>query len=103
AFFPGPCGDRGFLENLDEGNLSIGHVFRAVFESMARNYAGCARRLDPAQSFERIVFSGGVARHLGILRELTATELHLPHRLSPHSEDTLYGLMVLARAFSGSR
>jgi xylulokinase len=101
AFFPGPCGDRGFLENLNEGNLSIGHVFRAVLESMARNYASCAQRLDPAQSLERIVFSGGVARHLEILRDLTAEALNLPHRLSPHPEDTLYGLMVLVAAFGG--
>jgi hypothetical protein len=25
----------------------------------------------------------------------------LPYRLSPHPEDTLFGLMVLARSFSG--
>jgi hypothetical protein len=101
AFFPGPCGTSGFLENLHEGNLSVGHVFRAVFESMARNYVSCANRLDPAGAAERIVFSGGVARHLDLLRELTAQGLHLPYRLSPHPEDTLYGLMVLARSFVG--
>ena len=38
AFFPGPCGLGGFLENLHEGNLTIGHVFRAAYESMAGNY-----------------------------------------------------------------
>ena len=47
AFFPGPCGYGGFFENLHDGNLAIGHVFRAVFESMARNYETCARRIDP--------------------------------------------------------
>jgi sugar (pentulose or hexulose) kinase len=102
AFFPGACGDRGFLENLHEGNLSIGHVFRAVFESMAANYAACARRLDPERSAARVVFSGGVARRLALLRELTAGALQLPARLSPHAEDTLYGLMVLAREWMRS-
>jgi sugar (pentulose or hexulose) kinase len=97
TFFPGPCGDRGFLRNLHEGNLSIGHVFRAAFESMAANYRDCARRLDPHFSAERIVFSGGVARRSAILREVTASRLELPYRLSPHPEDTLYGLMVLVR------
>jgi len=97
AFFPGTCGDRGFLENLHEGNLTIGHVFRAVFESMAANYAACARRLDPERSARRVVFSGGVARRLTLLRELTAGAIQLPARLSPHAEDTLNGLMVLAR------
>ena len=99
TFFPGPCGTEGFLQNLHEGNLSVGHVFRAVFESMARNYVSCATRLDPAGAAERIVFSGGVARRLDLLRDLTSQGLHLPYRLSPHPEDTLYGLMVLARSF----
>jgi sugar (pentulose or hexulose) kinase len=103
AFSPGPCGDAGFLENLHEGNLAIGHVFRAVFESMARNYETCARRLDPERTAARLVFSGGVARRLGVLRDLTAAALGFPSRLSPHPEDTLFGLMVLALAFSNRR
>ena len=103
AYFPGPCGQRGFFENLHEGNLSVGHIFRAVFESMARNYETCSRRLDLDGTAERVVFSGGVARHLGVLRDLTGSALGLPSRLSPHAEDTLFGLMVLALAFSGRR
>ena len=103
TFFPGPCGDRGFLENLHDGNLTIGHVFRAAFESMARNYDACIRRLDPAGGVERLVFTGGVAQRLQIVRDLTAQALRLPYRLSPHAEDTLYGLMVLAQAFTGRR
>jgi sugar (pentulose or hexulose) kinase len=50
-----------------------------------------------------VVFSGGVARRFPVLRELTAAALGLPSRLSPHPEDTLFGLMVLAQAFSGRR
>jgi sugar (pentulose or hexulose) kinase len=101
AYFPGPCGDRGFFENLHEGNLEIGHLFRAVFQSMAGNYGSCASRLDPLRTAKRIVFSGGVARQLEIVRNLTAAALALPYRLSPHSEDTMFGLMILALAFSG--
>ena len=99
AFFPGPCGDAGALENLYEGNMSAGHVFRAAFENMARNYRDCARRLDTAGRTTRAVFSGGVARKLPLLRELTAAELAMTDRLSPHPEDTLFGAMVLARSF----
>jgi len=101
AFFPGPCGHGGALENLHEGNMTAGHVFRAVFENMARNYETCGRRLDPDGTATHAVFSGGVARRLPILRELTAAQLGMGYRLSPHPEDTLFGLMVLARAFSG--
>jgi sugar (pentulose or hexulose) kinase len=103
AFYPGPCGQAGFLENLHEGNLSGGHVFRAVFESMAANYRECARRLDPERTANRAVFSGGVARRVAALRDQTAAALGLPFRLSPHPEDTLYGLLVLGLAFSGRR
>ncbi|HXB66800.1 MAG TPA: phosphotransferase [Candidatus Acidoferrales bacterium] len=99
AFFPGPCGHGGALENLHEGNMTAGHVFRAVFESMARNYEICGRRLDPEGVATHAVFSGGVARRLPILRELTAAELGMGYRLSPHPEDTLFGLMVVALAF----
>ena len=101
AFSPGPCGHSGFLENLREDNLHVGHIFRAVFESMARNYEDCARRIDPHRTAGRLVFSGGVARRLAVLRELTTAALGLPSRLSPHPEDTLFGLGVLALAFSG--
>jgi sugar (pentulose or hexulose) kinase len=100
TFFPGPCGYGGFLENLHDGNLSIGHVFRAVFESMARNYESCAHRLDLPIT-KRVVFSGGVARRFQLLRDLTAGALRLPQRLAPHEEDTLFGLLVLARAWTG--
>jgi len=101
AFFPGPCGGRGYLENLHEGNLTIGHLFRAVFESMAWNYETCAHRLEPDRAATRAVFSGGVARHAALLRELTAAALGCPYRLSPDPEDTLIGLLVLGLAFSG--
>lgn len=101
AFFPGPCGYGGALENLHEGNMTAGHVFRAVFENMAHNYRVCAARLDPEGAAREAVFSGGVARRLPILRELTAGKLDMGYRLSPHPEDTLFGLMVLALAFSG--
>jgi len=101
AFFPGPCGHGGALENLHEGNMTAGHVFRAAFENMARNYQICALRLDPEGTATHAVFSGGVVRRLPVLRELTAAELGMGYRLSPDPEDTLFGLMVLARAFSG--
>jgi sugar (pentulose or hexulose) kinase len=101
AFSPGPFGSSGSLENLHEGNLRIGHLFRAVFESMARNYTVCAGRVDPDRRAQRVVFCGGISRRSPILRDMTASALGLPHRLSPHPEDTLIGLMVLSLAFTG--
>jgi len=90
-----------FLANLHEGNLTMGHVFRAAFESMARDYASCARQLSGAGFPGGVVFSGGVARRWNLLRDLTAAALGAPQRLSPHPEDTLFGLMVLGRSYVG--
>ena len=101
AFFAGACGERGSLENLHEGNLSAGHVFRAALESMARNYQACAERIAGPDSWRRIVFSGGLALRSELLRRLILERLSIPHRLAPASEDTLLGLLVLALAFSG--
>jgi xylulokinase len=101
AFYPGPCGDRGRLENLHEGNLTAGHLFRAAFESMADNYASCARRLDPSGGWRRVVFSGGLSRRVPVLREAVERRLGLPGRLAPAADETLLGLLVLALAWSG--
>ena len=101
AFFPGPCGTSGFLQNLHERNMTVGNIFRAAFESMAENYRVCGGRIDPDRSSVRAVLSGGVVRRLDVLRELIANALRLPCRLSPHPEDTLFGLLMLALVSSG--
>jgi len=101
AFFAGACGERGSLENLHEGNLSAGHVFRAALESMARNYQDCAARIAGIEPWRRIVFSGGLALRSPLLRRLILERFDLPHRLAPSSEDTLYGLLILALVSSG--
>lgn len=98
AFYPGACGQTGFLDNLHEGNLSVGHIFRAAYESMACNYEACAHRLDPDKELKQIVYAGGVARRNTTLRDLISAQLELPYRLSPHAEDTLVGLLVFATA-----
>src|SRR5579885_136878 len=101
AFYPGPCGDRGKLENLHEGNLTVGHVFRAAFESLAANYQACAERLAPRDEWSRLVFSGGLARNLEVLRSLIIERLRTEWRLSPSAEDTMLVLLILALVFSG--
>ena len=101
AYYPGPCGDHGSFENLHEGNLQVGHLFRAAFESMAVNYRACAERLSPGKDWRNVVFSGGLARRLDVLRNRIAEHLATPFRLSPSAEDTLLGLLILALVYSG--
>jgi sugar (pentulose or hexulose) kinase len=100
SFFPGPCGTTGSISNIREQNLTVGTLFRASFENMAQNYYDCALRIWPERSWKNIVFSGGLARKLKLLRQIIEQKFQTGSRLCPLEEDTLLGLMVLASAFS---
>jgi sugar (pentulose or hexulose) kinase len=101
ALFDSPVGDRGSISNIREGNLSIGDLFRAAFESMAENYRTLGERLSPEKAWERIVFSGGLARRVKILRTIISERLDTPYRICAESEDTLIGLLAVAQVVSG--
>ncbi|MCC6458582.1 MAG: hypothetical protein IT328_26775 [Caldilineaceae bacterium] len=101
SFFANPVGTQGAMLNLSEENLQVGHLFRATFQSMARNYHLCAERLSPPQPWQRLVFSGGLAQRFAPLRAEIAGRFGLPYRQCPTSEDTLLGLLALARVAAG--
>jgi sugar (pentulose or hexulose) kinase len=101
AFYPGALGDRGAIEGLREETLTVGHLFRAAFESMAEAYAACAARLDPARGWRGVALSGGLVRRVPLLRRLVAERLGGPVRLSASAEDTLLGLLALGLVASG--
>jgi sugar (pentulose or hexulose) kinase len=101
AFFASALGDRGELRNIHEGNLTVGHLFRAAFTRMATTYIECAQRLAPTRDWRRLVFSGGLAQNLPILRQLIAQRFGDPYRVCATPEDTLQGLLALALVCSG--
>jgi sugar (pentulose or hexulose) kinase len=68
---------------------------------MARNYQLCAERLSPPQPWRQLVFSGGLAQRFEALRSEIAKRFDLPYRICPTSEDTLLGLLALARVAAG--
>jgi sugar (pentulose or hexulose) kinase len=101
AFFTSALGDRGSIANIHERNLTVGHLFRAAFERMAATYAACAARLAPTADWERLVFSGGLAQSIAILREIIARRLNAGYRVCATPEDTLQGLLALALLCAG--
>jgi sugar (pentulose or hexulose) kinase len=103
AFYFGAMGDRGSLANVREENLAVGHLFRAAFEGMADNYERCALRIAPARDWTRLVFSGGVALKMPLLRRLIVERLGPAQRLAASEEDTLLGLLVLALHCAGAQ
>jgi sugar (pentulose or hexulose) kinase len=101
AFFAGAVGDRGSLADLREEELTVGHLFRAAFRNMADNYHECAGRLTPSPTWRRLVFSGGLAQKMELLRQLICDRFGVPYRFCPVAEDTMLGLLVLGLAFTG--
>ena len=101
TFFEGPLGKRGSISNITTENLSVGTLFRAAFRNMADNYATCAARLSPEMNWDRIVFSGGLAQKLPLLRQFILEKLPGESRLCSSAEDTLLGLLVISQVISG--
>jgi sugar (pentulose or hexulose) kinase len=102
AFFAGPLGDSGSVRGITTENLTVGNLFHAALVNMADNYARCADRLWPARSWRQIALSGGLTQSLPILRTLLERRFAAPIRESAAAEDTLLGLLDVARSLAGA-
>jgi sugar (pentulose or hexulose) kinase len=96
SFFEGPLGNHGSITHITTENLAVGPLFLAAFRAMARNYAVLADRISPTRSWSRLVFSGGLAQNLSILRRLVRQSIPGDCRVCPETEDTLRGLLAAA-------
>jgi hypothetical protein len=104
AFFASPFGDRGRIDSIREENLTVGELFVAAFRWMAKNYRQCAERLSPEGKWDRVVFSGGLAQRFARLRrEVLARLGNPPSRVSETDEETLRGLLILAKKVVAAR
>jgi len=101
AFFDSAGGQNGHIAHIREDNLSVGHLFHAAFQNMAENYARSAQRLSPQPTWQRIVFSGGLAQKIPLLRTIIQRKFDTKTRLCASTEDTLLGLLALALVASG--
>ncbi len=101
AFFPSPAGERGAISNISEANLTVGQLFYAAFRNMAETYQACALRLSPSQAWQTLVFSGGLAQKLSLLRELISARMPGQARVCASTEETLLGLLAIAMVVSG--
>ncbi len=102
SFFDGPLGREGQISGITTENLTVGNLFRAAFESMADNYERLARVLWPSGDWQRVVLSGGLTQSVPILRELI--ERKFPGQVveSTATEETLLGLLDVARGVHSS-
>ncbi len=100
-FFPSPLGDHGAIANIRGDNLTLGHLFRGALKNMADRFYACATRLWPEKAWKKVVFSGGLAAKLEVLRDAVQDKFRTGCRVTPVAEDTLLGLLILASVFSG--
>ena len=101
AFFFSPVGQCGRIANIREGNLTIGNLFYAAFRNLAQSCHTCASRLSAERTWQTLVFSGGLARKMDLLRQMIVGRFRCRHRLCPSAEDTLIGLLALAMVIDG--
>jgi len=101
SFFAGALGTKGAIMHAREDNLTLGHVFRAAFTSMAENYERFALGVSPGREWRRLAFSGGLALQSALLRELILARFKCASRLAEGGEDALVGLLAVALRAAG--
>lgn len=100
-FFGAPRLGQGQITNIRGSNLTAGQLFRAAFKHMADSNFDFALRLWPERAWKNLLFSGGLAYKSEVLREIIRKRFAIGYRITPSSEDTLFGLLILASVFSG--
>lgn len=97
SFFDSPLGGRGNISGITTENLSVGNLFQAAFEYMADAYLECAKRLGEERSWPGLVISGGLVHSFPTLKNKIQSRFQLPIRVTAEQEETLLGLLSLAR------
>jgi sugar (pentulose or hexulose) kinase len=100
-FFGPPRLGRGQIANIRGSNLTVGQLFSAAFKHMADGNYDHALRLWPERAWKNLLFSGGLACKLDVLRAAIQKRFATSYRVAPYDEDTLFGLLILATVFSG--
>ena len=76
AFFAGPMGTSGSITGITTENLTVGNLAYAAAANMADNYAHCADRLWPDQTWQRTCLSGGLANRSRSCASCWPSDLH---------------------------
>ncbi len=93
-------GQSGCIEGITTENLTVGNLFYAAFCNMANNYRICMDRLCPDRKGLRLVLSGGLTRSIPVLRQLIEERFAMPIRDTAITEETLLGLLEIAKEVS---
>lgn len=97
SFFENPLTafDRGSIENIGEYELTMGNLFRAVFEQMSDNFVKAADRLCGDRSkIQKLIFSGGIARRIETVRNGIIEKYGKGIKYTVAQDETLRGLYI---------
>ena len=83
---------NGSLKNISEYGLNVGTLFSAIFNQVADNYFEKAKILIKSDDVKRILFSGGLARKVGYIRNRIQSKYKDGVKISVSETDTLDGL-----------
>jgi sugar (pentulose or hexulose) kinase len=97
SFFAGATGSEGRIDGITTENLTVGNLFDAALDFMADSFLQCSHRLSPHPSWKRLAVSGGLVQSFVSLRKKLNDRFQLPLRESAEQEETLLGLLKLAR------
>ena len=98
AFFSGPMGEVGHIRGITVDNLTVGNLFHSAFRNLADNFSQCADRVFPERDWQRIVLSGGLTQSVPRLRQMIQERLPGVVKESTEAEETLLGLLEVARS-----
>jgi len=98
AFFPSVLGQDGYIKNINESNLTIANLFRAAYQSMAKNYHDLSLKLRPEKNWQKIILSGGLvqkSKHLEKLLQEAFPGIEI--QMTSDTVETLEGLKQLVK------
>ncbi len=97
SFFDSAMGNNGLIDGITTDNLTVGNLFDAAFEFMARSYRHCSDRLNPSPNWRQLAISGGLVQRFPSLRRKLQSRFDLPFREIAEQEESIIGLWKIAR------
>lgn len=100
SFFENPVEAHvgGYLSNIGEYDLTLDHLAASVFRKMSENFTWAASMVAPdRENVKRIVFSGGVARKMPLIRRLILCAYQADADVLVAENETLEGLCRYAQ------
>jgi len=95
SFFENPVEalTEGYISNIGEYDLTFNNLAASILRKMSENFVWAAGVVAPEQKdVKRIVFSGGVARRIPLIRRLILRAYQAGTEVSVAEDETLEGL-----------